>query len=44
LATALFLAALAKGFDTRGLRFGVNAGAFLMLVYIVGTRATLHRL
>ena len=44
LATVLFLVALAQRFDKRGLRFGVNAGAFVMLVYVVGSTATLPRL
>ena len=44
LATVLFLVALAQRFDKRGLRIGVNAGAFLMLVYVVGSTATLPRL
>jgi hypothetical protein len=44
LATVLFLVALAQRFDRRGLRIGVNAGAFVMLVYVVGSTATLPRL
>ena len=41
LATVLFLVALAQRFGRRGLRIGVNAGAFVMLVYVVGSTATL---
>ena len=44
LATVLFLVALAQRFDKRGLRIGVNAGAFVMLVCVVGSTATLPRL
>lgn len=44
LATVLFLVALAQRFEKRGLRIGVNAGAFLMLVYVVGSTVTLPRL
>lgn len=44
LATVLFLVAIAQRFDKRGLRIGVNAGAFLILVYVVGSTATLPRL
>jgi hypothetical protein len=44
LATVLFLVALAQRFDKRGLRVGVNAGAFLMLVSVIGSTATLPRL
>ncbi len=44
LATVLFLVAIAQRFRKRGLRFGVNAVAFLMLVYVVGSTVTLPRL
>jgi hypothetical protein len=44
LATVLFLIAIAQRFPTRGFRIGVNAGAFLLLVYVVVSTATLPRL
>jgi hypothetical protein len=44
LATVLFLVAIAQRFRKRGLRFAVNGVAFLMLVYVVGSTATLPRL
>lgn len=44
LATVLFLVALAQRFDKQGLRIGVNVGAFLMLVYVIGSTITLPRL
>lgn len=44
LATVLFLVALAQRFEQRGLRIGVNAAAFIMLVYVVGSTVTLPRL
>ena len=44
LATVLFLVAIAQRFRKRGLRFGVNGVAFCMLVYVVGSTATLPRL
>ena len=44
LATVLFLIAIAQRFPTHGFRIGVNAGAFLLLVYVVISTATLPRL
>ena len=44
LATVLFLVAIAQRFDRRGVRIGVNAGAFFLLAYVVGSTATLPRL
>lgn len=44
LATVLFLIAIAQRFPTRGFRIGVNAGAFILLMYVVASTATLPRL
>lgn len=44
LATVLFLVAIAQRFDRRGLRFGVNAASFVLLVYVIGSTAILPRL
>jgi hypothetical protein len=44
LAMVLFLVAIAQRFSKRGVRIGMNAVALLMLVYVVGSTATLPRL
>lgn len=44
LATVLFLIAIAQRFPGRGFRIGVNAGAFVLLTYVVVSTATLPRL